>query len=128
MVPRSEPVYARYTDDPEAGFGEPGILLQTQQRMMEGPRHVVSDLDTSLTNLVFLVYSEQDGQLDQLSHSISRQRDISFQINDELGVHAGLLEELDIELDQTDGRLSGARRRLERVARGTKENGQSFRF
>ena len=87
-----------------------------------------SDLDTLLTDWLFLVYSEQDGHLDQLSHSISRQRDISFQINDELGVHAGLLEELDTELDQTDGRLSGARRRLERVARGTKENGQSFCF
>jgi hypothetical protein len=38
----SEPVYARYQDDPEAGYGdgdgdgEPGILLQTQQRLMDG--------------------------------------------------------------------------------------------
>jgi syntaxin 8 len=68
--------------------------------------------------------AEQDGHLDQLSHSINRQRDISLQINNELDVHTGLLEELDTELDQTEGRLSGARRRLERVARGTKENGK----
>jgi hypothetical protein len=73
-----------------------------------------------------LLFSEQDGHLDQLSHSINRQRDISLQINDELDVHTGLLEELDTELDHTEGRLSGARRRLERVARGTKENSTSF--
>jgi syntaxin 8 len=72
-----------------------------------------------------MLSSEQDGHLDQLSHSINRQRDISLQINDELDVHTGLLEELDTELDQTEGRLSGARRRLERVARGTRENGTS---
>jgi syntaxin 8 len=38
LVPRKEhePVYARYTDDPEAGYGDPSILLQTQQRMMDG--------------------------------------------------------------------------------------------
>jgi hypothetical protein len=32
----SEPVYARYTDDPEVGYGDPGIMLQTQRRMMDG--------------------------------------------------------------------------------------------
>jgi len=105
FVPRKEhePVYARYSDDPEAGYGEPSVLLQTQQRLMD----------------------DQDGHLEQLSHSINRQRDISLQINDELDVHTGLLEELDTELDHTEGRLSGARRRLERVARGTKENGST---
>ena len=56
MVPRSEPVYARYTDDPEAGFGEPGILLQTQQRMMEGPCHCCSDLNTFADGFVVFVF------------------------------------------------------------------------
>lgn len=32
----TEPVYSRYTDDPEAAYDEPGIMLQTQQRMMNG--------------------------------------------------------------------------------------------
>ncbi|KAF8234513.1 hypothetical protein L208DRAFT_828805 [Tricholoma matsutake] len=96
----SEPFYAPYTDDPEAGYG-PGIMLQTQRRMID----------------------EQDEQLDRLSHSISRQHHISLQINDELDVHTGLLEELDTELDRTESRMSSARRRLDQVAKGAKENG-----
>ena len=32
----TEPIYTPYADDPEAG-PEPGVLLQEQQRLMEGP-------------------------------------------------------------------------------------------
>jgi hypothetical protein len=46
------------------------------------------------------------------------------QINDELDVHSGLLEELDTDIDRTHSRLGGARRRLDRVARGAKENSE----
>ena len=46
-----------------------------------------------------------------------------MQINDELEVHTGLLGVLDTELDGTEARMAGARRRLTRVARGAKENG-----
>ncbi|KAF8066793.1 syntaxin-like protein [Lyophyllum atratum] len=99
----TEPVYSPYTDDPEAGYHESGIMLQTQRRMMD----------------------EQDEQLDRLSHSINRQHHISLQINDELDVHTGLLEELDTELDRTESRLTGARRRLDKVARGAKNNGST---
>lgn len=95
-----EPEYAPYTDDPEAGYSSEEMLLQ-QRHMMD----------------------EQDVRLDELSHSITRQRDISLQINDELDVHTGLLEGLDHDLDRTDSRLTNARRRLDRVARGAKENG-----
>jgi len=49
-----------------------------------------------------------------------------LQINDELEVHTGLLEGLDQDLDGTQSRLSGARRRLNRVAKGAKENGLYF--
>lgn len=65
---------------------------------------------------------EQDVRLDQLAHSIGRQRDLSVQINDELDVHHGLLQGMDEELDQTGDRLSQARRKLDRVAKGAKEN------
>ncbi|KAG5642262.1 hypothetical protein DXG03_003339 [Asterophora parasitica] len=99
----TEPVYSPYTDDPEAGHHAPGIMLQTQRRMMD----------------------EQDEHLDRLSHSITRQHHISLQINDELDVHTGLLEELDTDLDRTGTRLSGARRRLDQVARGAKNNGST---
>jgi len=50
---------------------------------------------------------------------------VSLQINDELDVHRGLLEEFDTDVDITHGRLSGARRRLDRVAKSAKENGST---
>ncbi|KAK7438072.1 hypothetical protein VKT23_018239 [Stygiomarasmius scandens] len=93
--------YTRYTDDPEAGYSsDPNIMLQTQRQMMD----------------------DQDTYLDQLSHSINRQRDLSMQINDEIDVHHGLLQELDTELDRTDARMSGARRKLDRFARSARNN------
>ena len=96
--------YAPYTDDPESGYTSEEMLLQ-QRRIMD----------------------DQDVHLDELSRSITRQRDISLQINDELDVHTGLLEGLDHELDRTDSRLTQARRKLDRVARGAKENGEQSR-
>jgi hypothetical protein len=69
---------------------------------------------------------EQDQRLDQLSHSINRQHHISLQINDELDVHAGLLEDLEGGVDGVGSRLGTARRKLDRVARGIKENSESF--
>lgn len=95
--------FTPYTDDPEAGYTDEE-MLQMQHQMM----------------------NDQDVHLDRLSQSINRQRDLSLQINDELDVHTGLLEELDHELDHTGSRLSGARRSLDRVAKGAKENGVSM--
>ncbi|KAI0701730.1 hypothetical protein C8Q76DRAFT_633699 [Earliella scabrosa] len=97
-----EPDYAPYTDDPEAGYSSEEVLQQQR-----------------------LIMDDQDVHLDELSRSITRQRDISLQINDELDVHTGLLEGLDHDLDRTDTRLTNARRRLDRVAKGAKENGAS---
>jgi len=93
--------YTPYKDDPEAQtpLDDDGIMLQ--QRMM---------------------MDDQDEHLDRLSQSVSRQHHISLQINDELDVHTGLLEELDTDIDQTHSRLGSARRRLDRVAQGAKEN------
>lgn len=47
-----------------------------------------------------------------------------MQINDELEVHTGLLEEFDHNLDDTGIRLGRARQRLGRVANGAKEHGE----
>ncbi|KAJ8082554.1 hypothetical protein AAF712_008488 [Marasmius tenuissimus] len=99
----SDSEFTPYTDDPEAGYSDPATMLQTQRQMMD----------------------DQDQHLDRLSHSIGRQHHISLQINDELDVHHGLLQELDTELDRTEGRLSGARRRLDRVAQGARNNGST---
>ena len=95
--------FAPYTDDPEAGYPTTDVMLQTQRRMMD----------------------EQDSHLDQLAQSIGRQRDLSLQINEELDVHHGLLEEMDEELDRTGSRLSQARRKLDKVAKGVKGNSTS---
>ncbi|KAI6129314.1 syntaxin-like protein [Pisolithus croceorrhizus] len=99
-----EPVYEPYTDEPDSaqGLDEGGILLQ-QRRIID----------------------DQDAHLTHLSSSIGRQHHISLQINDELEVQTGLLDTLDTQLDGTDARMRSTRRRLERVARGAKENGST---
>ncbi|KIM43594.1 hypothetical protein M413DRAFT_443509 [Hebeloma cylindrosporum] len=101
----SQPTFAPYTDDPEQGFGveppEPATMLHTQKFIMQ----------------------EQDQHLDNLSHSINRQHHISLQINDELDVHHGLLQDLDADVDRTQSRLGKARKKLDRVAKGVKNNG-----
>ncbi|KAF9524929.1 hypothetical protein CPB83DRAFT_797211 [Crepidotus variabilis] len=99
----SQPSFAPYTDDPEQGSvepPEPGTMLQTQRFMMD----------------------EQDQRLDVLSQSINRQHHISLQINDELDTHHGLLQELDTDIDRTENRLRKARRKLDTVAKGIKNN------
>ncbi|KIL62800.1 hypothetical protein M378DRAFT_12590 [Amanita muscaria Koide BX008] len=90
--------YTPYKDEPEESH--PDTILQVQRQLL----------------------GEQDEHLDQLSRSINRQHHISLQINDELGVHTGLLEELDTEVDMTGSRLSSARRRLDKLAKGAREN------
>lgn len=65
---------------------------------------------------------DQDTQLDTLSQSIGRQHHLSLQINDELGEQAGLLDGLDEDIDRTGNSLSRARRRLDRVSKGAKDN------
>ncbi|KAH8996242.1 syntaxin-like protein [Lactarius akahatsu] len=97
--------FTPYSDDPEAGR-DPAFLLQ-EQATLDG-------------------WCIQDIHLDSLSHSITRQRDLSMQINDELEVHTGLLEELDHDLDNTGSRLSRAGQRLGRVARDAKEHGSGL--
>lgn len=47
-----------------------------------------------------------------------------MQINDELEVHTGLLEEFDHDLDDTGIRLGRARQRIGRVANSAKEHGE----
>lgn len=65
---------------------------------------------------------EQDTHLETLTGSIRRQREISENIGNELDVHTGLLEDLESGLDDTALRLGGARRRLETVGRGARDN------
>ncbi|EJT99665.1 hypothetical protein DACRYDRAFT_117857 [Dacryopinax primogenitus] len=68
----------------------------------------------------------QDEHLDHLSNSIRRQHELGLQIGSELDVHTGLLEELDHDVDRTDSSLTRARRRLEAVARGARNNASAW--
>ena len=111
--------FTPYTDDPEAGT-DPVFVLQEQRRLMDGACRVCLVFGTYLFNKS----TDQDVHLDSLSHSITRQRDLSMQINDELETHTGLLEEFDHDLDDTGNRLGRARQRLGRVANGAKEHGE----
>ncbi|EJD07891.1 uncharacterized protein FOMMEDRAFT_130934 [Fomitiporia mediterranea MF3/22] len=101
--PRKDTTYVPYSDEPPPSpenDASPPELLEQQRLLME----------------------EQDAHLDHLSLSVTRQRDISLQINDELTVHNGLLDELGHDVDNTHGRLNRARKRLDRFSRGVKGN------
>ena len=114
-----------YSDEPPASperEAQPGEVLQQQRLLMDGM------LPSCETVPPLTVCVEQDAHLDRLSQSIGRQRDISLQINDELDVHTGLLEELDTDLDHTHNRLSGAAKRLQKFSRGVKGNCERFLF
>jgi len=69
------------------------------------------------------IMHDQDESLDRLSESIGRQRELSIQIGDELDEQNGLIDDVGQMVDRTSGRLSGARKRLDRIGRKAKENG-----
>jgi len=65
---------------------------------------------------------DQDTHLESLSQSIGRQHHMSLQINDELEEQAGLLDALDSDLDRTGSQLTRARKTLDKVSRGARDN------
>lgn len=67
---------------------------------------------------------EQDEQLDRLGVSISRQRELSMQIGDELDSHVDMLDEIDGVVDRHQSRLDRGQRMLGKIARGASENKQ----
>ena len=67
---------------------------------------------------------EQDDQLDNLGRSISRQRELSIQIGDELDSQVEMLDDVDEHVERHQTRLDGARKRLGTVARKAKDNKQ----
>ena len=65
---------------------------------------------------------DQDTHLETLSQSIGRQHYMSLQINDELEEQVGLLDALDSDLNRTGDQLTRARRTLDKVSRGARDN------
>ncbi|KUI59397.1 Syntaxin-61 [Cytospora mali] len=70
------------------------------------------------------VLREQDEQLDRLGESISRQRELSMQIGDELDDQVAMLEDQEGLVDRHQGRLDRARRQVGKMARSAGDNKQ----
>lgn len=101
----------RYTDDPSGTDGGT----------------VTPDPTTDMTNQQIHAYhqqvlAEQDDQLDRLGESIGRQRHLALDIGDELDGQAALLEDVERGVDHHQGRLDGAKRRLNWVGRRASQN------
>ncbi|CAO1629606.1 unnamed protein product [Parajaminaea phylloscopi] len=69
------------------------------------------------------VFEQQDSQLDTLSLSIGRQRDLSLRMNEELELQSELLDGLDDDVERTGLRLGRASGQLDRVRRKVKDHG-----
>lgn len=72
------------------------------------------------------VLTEQDDQLDRLGESISRQRELSMRMGDELEAQVEMLDETDEAVDRHAGRLDRAGRSLAGVARKAKGEGRQM--
>lgn len=70
------------------------------------------------------ILEEQDAQLDALGASISRQRELSMRIGDELDEQVLMLDESDRVVDRHQSALDRARRRVDRFARTAGESRQ----
>ncbi|RII08293.1 hypothetical protein CUC08_Gglean007702 [Alternaria sp. MG1] len=68
------------------------------------------------------VIADQDSQLDQLGQSISRQRELSMQIGDELDGQVMLLDDVEEGVDRHAAQFVRARGRLDRFSRKAREN------
>ncbi|KAJ4986905.1 snare complex subunit [Stagonosporopsis vannaccii] len=68
------------------------------------------------------VLRDQDDQLDTLSASIGRQRELSMQIGDELDGQVMLLDEVEEGVDRHEAQFRRARGRLDRFSRKAREN------
>ncbi|KAI3645522.1 hypothetical protein MP228_008450 [Amoeboaphelidium protococcarum] len=69
------------------------------------------------------IIEEQDSQLDSLYNVVVNQKHIGIEISDELDNQAELLDRLEGNVDGTQDRLAGARRRLDNIYRTSKEKG-----
>jgi syntaxin 8 len=70
------------------------------------------------------ILQEQDDQLDQLGVSISRQRELSLRMGDELEAQVEMLDETDGLVDRHQSRLNRAQSHLGKVARAAGESKQ----
>lgn len=115
-----------YTDDPEYARQ---ILLP--ERLRKSVRFSDSVADQNINNGEVLqmqtqIMREQDSSLDNLSVSISRQRELSAQIGNELDEHGELLDTVSSMADRSTNKLEQAKHRLTSFSRKARENGHLF--
>ncbi|KAA8917385.1 hypothetical protein TRICI_000464 [Trichomonascus ciferrii] len=70
-----------------------------------------------------LTMADQDQHLDRLAESVSRQHELSIQIDDELTSHNALLDDVEALTEGSQSRLETAKRRLDKFSRTAKQNG-----
>ena len=78
-----------------------------------------ADLDSrGLLQLQADAMAQQDAELEALERSVASTKHIALTVNEELGLHARLLDELDEDVEGTHSRMRAAQKRLKvRAAR-----------
>ncbi|KAK4139414.1 uncharacterized protein C8A04DRAFT_33094 [Dichotomopilus funicola] len=115
-----------YRDDPSPATGGRGGSAYIDDDTAGYRDHITA---SSLSNTQIHAYhqsilSEQDAQLDALGASISRQRELSMRIGDELDEHVLMLDESERAATRQANTLERARRQLGRITRGAAESGE----
>lgn len=88
-----------YKDNPDSPISERQIFITNQQQL-----------------------SNQDQRLDQLSDSVSRQHDMSLQINSETSEQMVMLDDLESGIDHTNARLIRGGRNIKRFRDALRQN------
>lgn len=111
-------------DDPNAAalFNQP---YRDDPDAPAGYRDAAADMDNVQVHAHHSrILAEQDEQLDRLGESISRQRELSMQIGNELEDQVAMLEDQEALVDRHQSRLDRARKSLGKVARTAGESKQ----
>ncbi|KAJ9082170.1 hypothetical protein DSO57_1006907 [Entomophthora muscae] len=88
----------------------------------EGPLSPYSHLvNSQILEMQRQTFEDQDRNLDMLSQSLGRQREIGVIIGQELEHHVMLLDETSNAVDMTEARLNQAQSRLHRIDRKSKQ-------
>ncbi|KAK0613907.1 hypothetical protein B0T14DRAFT_539595 [Immersiella caudata] len=129
----STPKTVRFSDSPldlEAQNGPPAVDSNPLFPYRDDPDTAgYRDQAANLDNVQIHEYhqrilEEQDAQLDALGVSISRQRELSMRIGDELDEQVLMLDESERVVDRHASTLGRARRQVDRIARTASESRQ----
>ncbi|KAG9199785.1 hypothetical protein G6514_007898 [Epicoccum nigrum] len=123
--PRHASKNVRFRDNDDADAAQDRSALFNQPYRDEDPELPPdqSHLDNQqIHEYHSAVLRDQDDQLDTLSASIGRQRELSMQIGDELDGQVLLLDEVEEGVDRHEAQFRRARGRLDRFSRKAREN------